>query len=158
MLLPARFPGALCCEFGTCSSVKVPDYAGLWGVQKKPKSLLGLITCPHTGVKIIFRVGLVLLKHALGSPEKLKACQGQYETIEQLRSLSPKIMQEAFLVQEVRTYVSHLLGREGELAVDFGRSLIWPCPKGWLVRVEGPHPFARRGGSGTEALCSVFLS
>ncbi|EPY80190.1 TBC1 domain family member 10A [Camelus ferus] len=53
------------------------------------------------GVKIIFRVGLVLLKHALGSPEKLKACQGQYETIEQLRSLSPKIMQEAFLVQEV---------------------------------------------------------
>ncbi|KAK1328377.1 hypothetical protein QTO34_011950 [Cnephaeus nilssonii] len=53
------------------------------------------------GVKIIFRVGLVLLKHALGSPEKLKACQGQYETIERLRSLSPKIMQEAFLVQEV---------------------------------------------------------
>lgn len=53
------------------------------------------------GVKIIFRVGLVLLKHALGSPEKLKACQGQYETIERLRSLSPKIMQEAFLVQEI---------------------------------------------------------
>ncbi|XP_064128553.1 TBC1 domain family member 10A isoform X3 [Loxodonta africana] len=53
------------------------------------------------GVKIIFRVGLVLLKHALGSPEKLKACQGQYETIERLRSLSAKIMQEAFLVQEV---------------------------------------------------------
>lgn len=78
------------------------------GVQKKPQSLLGLITCPHTGVKIIFRVGLVLLKHALGSPEKLKACQGQYETIEQLRSLSPKIMQEAFLVQEVRTGVFHL--------------------------------------------------
>lgn len=54
-----------------------------------------------TGVKIIFRVGLVLLKHALGSPEKVKGCQGQYETIERLRSLSPKVMQEAFLVQEV---------------------------------------------------------
>ncbi|XP_060048806.1 TBC1 domain family member 10A isoform X2 [Erinaceus europaeus] len=53
------------------------------------------------GVKIIFRVGLVLLKHALGSPDKLRACQGQYETIERLRSLSPRIMQEAFLVQEV---------------------------------------------------------
>lgn len=49
----------------------------------------------------------MLLKHALGSPEKLKACQGQYETIEQLRSLSPKIMQEAFLVQEVRPKPSH---------------------------------------------------
>lgn len=82
------------------------------GGAKGAPSLLGLITSsphPHTGVKIIFRVGLVLLKHALGSPEKLKACQGQYETIEQLRSLSPKIMQEAFLVQEVWTHISHLL-------------------------------------------------
>ncbi|NXR14256.1 TB10A protein, partial [Semnornis frantzii] len=53
------------------------------------------------GVKIIFRVGLVLLKHTLGSSDKLKLCQGQYETMERLRALSPKIMQEAFLVQEV---------------------------------------------------------
>lgn len=145
MLLPARCPGALCCEFGTCSFVKVPDCAGLWGVQKKPKSPPGLITYPHAGVKIIFRVGLVLLKHALGSPEKLKACQGQYETIEQLRSLSPKIMQEAFLVQEVWTHVPDLLGREGELAIDFGGSLGWPCPKGWSV---GPGQ-----GGGTASFC-----
>ncbi|XP_074062436.1 TBC1 domain family member 10A isoform X2 [Macrotis lagotis] len=53
------------------------------------------------GVKILFRVGLVLLKHTLGSSEKLKTCQGQYETMERLRSLNPKIMQETFLVQEV---------------------------------------------------------
>ncbi|KAM3826462.1 TBC1 domain family member 10A [Vipera latastei] len=53
------------------------------------------------GVKIIFRVGLVLLKYTLGSSEKLRTCQGQYETMEQLRALNPKIMQEAFLVQEV---------------------------------------------------------
>ncbi|XP_038618293.1 TBC1 domain family member 10A [Tachyglossus aculeatus] len=53
------------------------------------------------GVKILFRVGLVLLKQTLGSSEKLKACQGQYETMERLRTLNPKIMQEAFLVQEV---------------------------------------------------------
>ncbi|XP_010152809.1 PREDICTED: TBC1 domain family member 10A-like, partial [Eurypyga helias] len=55
------------------------------------------------GVKIIFRVGLVLLKHTLGSSDKLKSCQGQYETMERLRALSPKIMQETFLVQEVRS-------------------------------------------------------
>uniref|UniRef100_A0A8C0G3I9 TBC1 domain family member 10A n=1 Tax=Chelonoidis abingdonii TaxID=106734 RepID=A0A8C0G3I9_CHEAB len=60
------------------------------------------------GVKILFRVGLVLLKHTLGSSEKLKSCQGQYETMERLRALNPKIMQEAFLVQEVRRW---LLGR-----------------------------------------------
>ncbi|XP_074869283.1 TBC1 domain family member 10A isoform X1 [Carettochelys insculpta] len=53
------------------------------------------------GVKILFRVGLVLLKHTLGSSDKLKSCQGQYETIERLRALNPKIMQEAFLVQEI---------------------------------------------------------
>uniref|UniRef100_A0A8C0EYT8 Rab-GAP TBC domain-containing protein n=1 Tax=Bubo bubo TaxID=30461 RepID=A0A8C0EYT8_BUBBB len=56
------------------------------------------------GVKIIFRVGLVLLKHTLGSSDKLKSCQGQYETMERLRALSPKIMQETFLVQEVRCW------------------------------------------------------
>ncbi|XP_009891648.1 PREDICTED: TBC1 domain family member 10A [Charadrius vociferus] len=56
------------------------------------------------GVKIIFRVGLVLLKHTLGSSDKLKSCQGQYETMERLRALSPKIMQETFLVQEFDIY------------------------------------------------------
>uniref|UniRef100_A0A8D0LCD0 TBC1 domain family member 10A n=1 Tax=Sphenodon punctatus TaxID=8508 RepID=A0A8D0LCD0_SPHPU len=53
------------------------------------------------GVKIVFRVGLVLLKHTLGSSEKLKSCQGQYETMERLRALEPKILRETFLVQEI---------------------------------------------------------
>ena len=53
------------------------------------------------GVKIIFRVGLVLLKCMLGSREKLKACQGQYETMELLRALEPRSMQEGFLAREV---------------------------------------------------------
>uniref|UniRef100_A0A8C6YD83 TBC1 domain family member 10A n=1 Tax=Naja naja TaxID=35670 RepID=A0A8C6YD83_NAJNA len=39
--------------------------------------------------------------YTLGSSEKLRSCQGQYETMEQLRTLNPKIMQETFLVQEV---------------------------------------------------------
>uniref|UniRef100_A0A673HIA7 TBC1 domain family member 10A-like n=1 Tax=Sinocyclocheilus rhinocerous TaxID=307959 RepID=A0A673HIA7_9TELE len=53
------------------------------------------------GVKIIFRVGLVLLKSMLGSREKLKACPGQYETMELLRALEPHYMQEGFLVHQV---------------------------------------------------------
>ncbi|XP_076876560.1 TBC1 domain family member 10A [Brachyhypopomus gauderio] len=53
------------------------------------------------GVKIIFRVGLVLLKCMLGSREKLKACQGQYETMELLRAIEPRFMEEAFLIKEV---------------------------------------------------------
>ncbi|XP_061590216.1 TBC1 domain family member 10A [Cololabis saira] len=53
------------------------------------------------GVKILFRVGLVLLKCMLGSQEKLKACQGLYETMELLRAIQPQYMQETFLVHEI---------------------------------------------------------
>ncbi|XP_072288923.1 TBC1 domain family member 10A-like [Eucyclogobius newberryi] len=53
------------------------------------------------GVKIIFRVGLVLLKCMLGTREKLKSCQGQYETMELLRTIEPRYMQEGFLVREI---------------------------------------------------------
>ncbi|XP_011480146.1 TBC1 domain family member 10A isoform X1 [Oryzias latipes] len=53
------------------------------------------------GVKILFRVGLVLLKCTLGSQEKLKACQGFYETLELLRTIKPQYMNEGFLVHEI---------------------------------------------------------
>uniref|UniRef100_V9K9G6 TBC1 domain family member 10A n=1 Tax=Callorhinchus milii TaxID=7868 RepID=V9K9G6_CALMI len=53
------------------------------------------------GVKVIFRVGLVLLKYTLGSPDKLKSCKGQYETMEKLRSIDSRYMEEGFLILEV---------------------------------------------------------
>ncbi|KAF3702087.1 TBC1 domain family member 10A EBP50-PDX interactor of 64 kDa [Channa argus] len=53
------------------------------------------------GVKILFRVGLVLLKSMLGSQEKLKASQGLYETMELLRAIKPQYMEEGLLVHEV---------------------------------------------------------
>ena len=81
-------------------------------------------------MKIIFRVGLVLLKHTLGSSDKLKSCQGQYETMERLRALSPKIMQETFLVQEVRCW-----GRVwGPSAAHLATLLDWAAP-GWVELV-----------------------
>lgn len=69
----------------------------------------GAISFPSTGVKILFRVGLVLLKCMLGTQEKLKYCQGLYETMELLRAVRPEYMKEAFLVQEVATHVCHIL-------------------------------------------------
>lgn len=54
------------------------------------------------GVKIVFRVGLVLLKQMLGSVDKLREVQGMYETMERLRSISPDTIREDVLVQEVR--------------------------------------------------------
>ncbi|XP_066459874.1 TBC1 domain family member 10A isoform X2 [Eleutherodactylus coqui] len=53
------------------------------------------------GVKIVFRVALILLKYSLGSSEKLKSCQGQYETMEKLRAIDPKYMLEGFLIPEI---------------------------------------------------------
>ncbi|KAM4717030.1 LOW QUALITY PROTEIN: TBC1 domain family member 10B [Anableps anableps] len=53
------------------------------------------------GVKIIFRVGLVLLKQVLGSVEKLRELQGMYETMERLRNISPDTIREDVLVQEI---------------------------------------------------------
>ncbi|XP_066485051.1 TBC1 domain family member 10B [Tiliqua scincoides] len=53
------------------------------------------------GVKIIFRVGLVLLRNTLGSVDKLRSCQGMYETMEKLRNLPVQAMQEDSLVLEV---------------------------------------------------------
>lgn len=121
---------------GTCSSVKVlgwawgstpatsPVYGGPLFAEKLPRAAPTACThcLPPAGVKIIFRVGLVLLKQALGSPEKVRGCQGQYETIERLRSLSPKVMQEAFLVQEVRPPLPLTPGGRGRL-----RALVGAC-------------------------------
>ncbi|XP_007562254.1 TBC1 domain family member 10B [Poecilia formosa] len=53
------------------------------------------------GVKIIFRVGLVLLKQMLGSVDKLRELQGMYETMERLRNISPDTIREDVLVQEI---------------------------------------------------------
>ncbi|XP_018583933.2 TBC1 domain family member 10B-like isoform X2 [Scleropages formosus] len=53
------------------------------------------------GVKIIFRVGLVLLRQMLGSMDKLRELQGMYETVERLRNISPESIREELLVQEV---------------------------------------------------------
>uniref|UniRef100_A0A8C1WY41 TBC1 domain family, member 10b n=1 Tax=Cyprinus carpio TaxID=7962 RepID=A0A8C1WY41_CYPCA len=53
------------------------------------------------GVKIVFRVGLVLLKQMLGSVDKLRELQGMYETMERLRNIPPECIREDVLVQEV---------------------------------------------------------
>lgn len=53
------------------------------------------------GVKIVFRVGVVLLKQVLGSVDKLRELQGMYETMERLRNISPDAIREEILVQEV---------------------------------------------------------
>lgn len=56
-------------------------------------------------MKIVFRVGLVLLKQMLGSVDKLRELQGMYETMERLRNISPESIREDTLVQEVSLFV-----------------------------------------------------
>lgn len=54
-------------------------------------------------MKIVFRVGLVLLKQMLGSVDKLRELQGMYETMERLRNIPPESIKEEVMVQEVST-------------------------------------------------------
>ncbi|KAL4658209.1 TBC1 domain family member 10A-like [Arapaima gigas] len=71
------------------------------------------------GVKIVFRVGLVLLKQILGSVEKLRELQGMYETMERLRNIPPEAMREDVLVQEVISLgvTEVLIDRESSIQV-----------------------------------------
>ncbi|XP_019618915.1 PREDICTED: TBC1 domain family member 10A-like isoform X1 [Branchiostoma belcheri] len=53
------------------------------------------------GVKVIFKVAIVLLKNTLGQPAVLRECPGLYETMEKLRNIPPEVMQEDFLSREI---------------------------------------------------------
>ena len=53
---------------------------------------------------MLFRVGLVLIRYALGRRGILKQCPTMYETVEFLRTLPPEIMHESVLVHEVSVH------------------------------------------------------
>ncbi|XP_063145087.1 carabin [Candoia aspera] len=53
------------------------------------------------GVKVLFRVGLLLVRLALGSSEKLRGCTGLVETLEKLRNIPPQFLQEDIFMAEV---------------------------------------------------------
>ena len=54
-----------------------------------------------TGVKVMFRVALVLFKFTLGRPEQLAECPTLYETMDRIRHIPQEYMQEEFLSREV---------------------------------------------------------
>lgn len=55
------------------------------------------------GIKIVFKVALVVLKFSLGRSGVLKKCPTMYETLEVLRSPPEHVMEEQFLVSQVST-------------------------------------------------------
>ena len=52
------------------------------------------------GVKVLFRVALVLIKFSLPKSVR-KNCPSMYETLDVLKNLDPKITEENFLVEQV---------------------------------------------------------
>ncbi|XP_028853010.1 proline-rich extensin-like protein EPR1 isoform X2 [Denticeps clupeoides] len=107
------------------------------------------------GVKIIFRVGLVLLRSMLGSREKLKACPGQYETMELLRALEPKYMQEGFLVHQILELSLSVREVEREYHVQLKR---WKRKHGELSyksppRLHGAYAVMRAEPHSRQDLC-----
>ena len=53
------------------------------------------------GVKVIFRVALVLLKHTLGRPDQQAESEGLYEIMEKLKNIPPELMDDELIYQEV---------------------------------------------------------
>ncbi|XP_020706520.1 TBC1 domain family member whacked isoform X2 [Athalia rosae] len=53
------------------------------------------------GVKVVFKVGLVLLKGCLGRAALTKRCPSMYETLQELRNPPHQLMEEEPLVQQV---------------------------------------------------------
>ena len=64
--------------------------------------------CLLTGVKVMFRVALVLFKSVLGNSQHLAECPGMYEVLDKLRHIPPQYMEQEFLVREVCTSQSGL--------------------------------------------------
>ena len=54
-----------------------------------------------SGIKVMFKVALVLFKHTLGKSEILEECPTLYETMERLRHVPSEIMEEEFISKEV---------------------------------------------------------
>lgn len=53
------------------------------------------------GVKVLFRVALVILKSTLGTPESLRRCAGLYESMQVLKNIPMEYLREEFLVEEM---------------------------------------------------------
>lgn len=54
-----------------------------------------------SGVKVMFRIALVLFKLTLGTPEKLAECPTLYETMEKLRHIPHELIDGDFISKEV---------------------------------------------------------
>ncbi|XP_051822522.1 carabin isoform X2 [Antechinus flavipes] len=55
------------------------------------------------GVKVLFRVGLTMVRLALGTAEQRRSCPGLLETLEALRSIPPAQLQEEPFMAQVHT-------------------------------------------------------
>uniref|UniRef100_A0ACB8G344 Uncharacterized protein n=1 Tax=Sphaerodactylus townsendi TaxID=933632 RepID=A0ACB8G344_9SAUR len=58
------------------------------------------------GVKVLFRVGLLLVRLALGTSEKRRDCAGLVETLEKLRSIPAHLLQEDTFMAETAQQLS----------------------------------------------------
>lgn len=115
------------------------------------------------GVKIIFRVGLVLLRQILGSMDKLRDCQGMYETMEKLRSIPPEYMREETLVQEVISLpvTESLIERENSIQLKKWRQSRGELQHKHSRRLHGTRAIQeerQRGGGGGGGLLRASAS
>lgn len=63
--------------------------------------LLSYSSCFVSGVKVLFKVAVVLFRYGLGNSEQVKQYSDLHGIVTRLKNLPPHIMEEDFLVNKV---------------------------------------------------------
>lgn len=79
----------------------------------------------HTGVKVIFRVALVLLKQVVGTPQQQAESEGLYEIMEKLKNIPPHLMDDEVIYDDVSQQRDLLSRVTGVLWYIFPNLLMW---------------------------------
>ncbi|XP_071850227.1 uncharacterized protein [Apostichopus japonicus] len=53
------------------------------------------------GIKVLFRVSLVILTYTLGTRDDIRKCPGLYESMQVLKNIPPECLREEYLVEEM---------------------------------------------------------
>ncbi|XP_053417442.1 carabin isoform X1 [Nycticebus coucang] len=95
------------------------------------------------GVKVLFRVGLTLVRLALGTAEQRRACPGLLETLGALRAIPPAQLQEEVFISQVHSVALSERDLQQEI-----RAQLAQLPKS----APGPPPQPQARLSGAQAI------
>ncbi|XP_069865649.1 carabin-like isoform X1 [Dipodomys merriami] len=95
------------------------------------------------GAKVLFRVGLTLMRLALGTAEQRRACPGLLETLGALRAIAPSQLQEEIFMSQVHSVALSERDLQREIRVQLAQR---------AESSPGPHPQLQARLPGAQAI------